>query len=185
MSSDHFSATTTLTTTSMNLFILLLLLSLNFSFFFLKVHAQEPNDLIFKSASSSSANLKATSQHSNGSQPLSSSSSSSSSGRPSPKTVLNISSQLSAGQCPPEFEGRCLCGMGAFAQSRPTYITNCTNAGFGVGKANKSGQTISPSHYLQAIDNRTEVLIFTGNHFPELPANLLLLNRRFLIQSFT
>lgn len=80
-------------------------------------------------------------------------------------------SQMSVSQCPPELDGRCTCGIGPYRPGgRPTYITNCTGAGF-------KGPT-SPSHYLQAIDNRTEVLIFTGNNFPELPANLLLLNRR-------
>lgn len=126
-------------------------------------------DMIFKS---SPAILKISSGPGNGS-----SSSFSSSSSPTPQAAPLARSQMSASQCPAELGGRCTCGIGPYRSAqnggRPTYITNCTGAGFGK-------TPLSPAHYLQAVDNRTEVLIFTGNHFPELPANLLLLNRRYL-----
>lgn len=68
----------------------------------------------------------------------------------------------------PEILSKCSCGIQPYGTAgRPTYLTNCTLTGF----------TGNPEKYLQTISNETEVLIFTGNNFTELPANLLLLNK--------
>lgn len=66
--------------------------------------------------------------------------------------------------CPTVFAERCSCGIGSYRNmfpDRQVYITNCTNTGF------------QDATILEFVPPQTEVLIFTGNHFPELPRNAL------------
>lgn len=65
--------------------------------------------------------------------------------------------------CPKRFGGRCHCGLGSYRQWNPDrdlFITNCTNAGF------------TDPDVLEYVPPQSEIVIFTGNHFPTLPWNI-------------
>ena len=79
-----------------------------------------------------------------------------------PPSLEFVSSSSLLFECPKIFQGRCRCHHVEY-HNRPTFVTNCTNSHF-------NG---NPQAYLQQVDNRTEVLIMTGNRFIELSANLL------------
>lgn len=72
-------------------------------------------------------------------------------------------------KCPDVFGAQCYCGVQPYGHNvpfnnntgRPTFVTNCTNVNF-------TDVTI-----LSHVPQETEVLIFTGNNFPVLPANVL------------
>uniref|UniRef100_A0A1B0D3D2 Uncharacterized protein n=1 Tax=Phlebotomus papatasi TaxID=29031 RepID=A0A1B0D3D2_PHLPP len=72
--------------------------------------------------------------------------------------LLNISSTWGGG-CGPLFKSKCTCGYGNYDNSR-RYIVNCTDTGF------------KDSTVLENLPPETEVVIFTGNHIPELPWNV-------------
>ncbi|XP_013777249.1 trophoblast glycoprotein-like isoform X2 [Limulus polyphemus] len=63
--------------------------------------------------------------------------------------------------CPAEFQGKCHCGEVPYGpQGKLTYVTNCTNTNF------------TDAVMLKELPLETEVLIFTGNHIPDLPFNV-------------
>ncbi|XP_059485676.1 toll-like receptor 9 [Neocloeon triangulifer] len=64
------------------------------------------------------------------------------------------------GQCPPSFQNKCWCGRMQYQGLSDMYVVNCTS------------QFFSDTHMLTALPPETQVLIFTGNHIPELPWNI-------------
>lgn len=73
---------------------------------------------------------------------------------------LAIPSGILAGNCGPNFKGKCSCGM-AMYDNRMQYVVNCTDEGFR-----------SDTSVLEHLPKETEVLIFTGNYIPVLPWNI-------------
>ncbi|XP_065332550.1 leucine-rich repeat-containing protein 40 [Cloeon dipterum] len=62
--------------------------------------------------------------------------------------------------CPTAFQSKCWCGRTAYQGQSDKYVVNCTN------------QLFTDTHMLTTLPPETEVLIFTGNHIPELPWNI-------------
>lgn len=66
---------------------------------------------------------------------------------------------LLAGNCGPNFKGKCSCGKATY-DNRLQYVVNCTDEGF------------RDTSVLEHLPKETEVLIFTGNYIVELPWNV-------------
>eukprot|EP00096_Caligus_rogercresseyi_P003335 TRINITY_DN1619_c0_g2_i2.p1 TRINITY_DN1619_c0_g2~~TRINITY_DN1619_c0_g2_i2.p1 ORF type:complete len:414 (-),score=90.60 TRINITY_DN1619_c0_g2_i2:1473-2714(-) len=77
--------------------------------------------------------------------------------------AYNGGDKTDGSNCTSVFENRCRCGYGHYPSWRPQeslYIINCTNSGF------------ITTEMLEDLDERTQVLIFTGNKLPELEWNI-------------
>lgn len=73
-------------------------------------------------------------------------------------TLIELSTSA-AQSCSKPFSEKCLCGRIEY-ENKPQYVVNCTNVGF------------TNTSILEFMPSNTEVLIFTGNHIPELPWNV-------------
>lgn len=73
--------------------------------------------------------------------------------------IYQIAPLVFADICNEPLLSKCACGLAEYV-TKEQYIVNCTNVGFNDTKP------------LEKLPNNTQVLIFTGNNLPELPANV-------------
>ncbi|XP_040581557.1 trophoblast glycoprotein [Lepeophtheirus salmonis] len=78
-------------------------------------------------------------------------------------SAYNGGDKIDDSNCTAVYQNRCTCGYGHYPYWKPTeslYIVNCTNSGF------------TSTEMLEDLDERIQILIFTGNKLPELEWNI-------------